>query len=1176
MKKKKVNKNYHGKKLNVVSFFSGIGSFEEALERIGIPHEIKAFSEIDKWAVTSYCAIHGVDKERNMGDITKIHPTDVPNADIITHGSPCFRAGTFITTDEGLKKIEDIKIGDNVLTHKNRFKKVVTPMINSTKDIFKLRIQGSPITFVTKEHPYYVRKMKRVWNGEKRTYERVFSEPEWVEAKDLEKGCFVGFGINKNSINSMDITKEEAWLLGRYVADGYLQNGKRADRINSYNNKVTFCIGKDKLERFKENVSEYYIGISEERTAYKCRIINKRFMDLCLECGRGSVNKRIPQFIMDLPIDILKEFLDGYISGDGSSSKDVYKATSISKELIYQLGQVVNKVYQVPYSIHYTERPKTTIIEGRTVNQMDTWTITFRGKIKKQTHAIVIDGMLWSPFKQKTLIEDVNEKVYNFEVEDDNSYVANNCTVHNCQDFSVAGKGKGGDIGTETRSSLMWHTVNIIEHKRPKYVIWENVKGVLSAKHKHNFDNYLNEMERIGYNNYYEVLNAKNYGIPQNRERIFVISIRKDIDNGRFKFPEPFDNGLRLKHMLEDSVDEKYYINKERCEKLLEELKEKETHKSLERKLSIEEQLVSCLGNVNPSKRGMNGNVYGCNISPTLTTNKGEGIKILQINNPKHFSQRVYSKEGLAPTISAGNNGGGKEPCKILEEYIEVRACLTPERKEKRQNGRQFKENGEPMFTLTANDRHGVIIKNCNEPRVLRSERNEYGKFIRKRYEAGEIDEKMSNMRTVAPREDGISNTLTSVLKDNLILEPNKCKQVLTIPKDILNDNERQRRVYSPEGISPTVLSRTDNAKILQVGMLDMKGSEQVRRVYNPEGIAPTLDTMQGGHREPKIICETQNEIQMIEIEQLVRVRKHEVDEKTLVELLRKHKKDSKLTNRQLSEKLNRPITLVEHWFRKDSSFSIPDEYIWYDLKDLLEIKTDEFDLPVTEFIEKEGVYEKGNRFYHEDGVAPTLTTSGNERIIQESNNLQFVGGIGNKDWAGDGKELSRNYPQGDRVYSMDGLACSQTSQGGGTGSYTGLYLEKPSITVHESIKPSVAKNFEREKEEILNSDKEIYQCKCDGGWQDNKVGLKVSPTLRAGNSHTATLDNHYRIRKLTPLECWRLMGFTDYDYFTAKAALEKEYYKGNDRSNSQMYKQAGNSIVVNVLECIFKSLFLN
>ena len=130
-----------------------------------------------------------------------------------------------------------------------------------------------------------------------------------------------------------------------------------------------------------------------------------------------------------------------------------------------------------------------------------------------------------------------------------------------CQDFSVAGNNKGGDEGSGTRSSLMYETIRIVKKLKPKYVIWENVKNLLSKTHIHNFRRYIQEMERLGYNSYYQVLNAKDYGIPQNRERVFTISIRQDIDNGAFRFPKPIELKLKLKDILEDEVDEKYYLS---------------------------------------------------------------------------------------------------------------------------------------------------------------------------------------------------------------------------------------------------------------------------------------------------------------------------------------------------------------------------------------------------------------------------------------------------------------------------------------------------------------------------------------------------------------------------------------------------------------------------------------
>ena len=97
-----------------------------------------------------------------------------------------------------------------------------------------------------------------------------------------------------------------------------------------------------------------------------------------------------------------------------------------------------------------------------------------------------------------------------------------------CQDFSLAGKQAGGDKDSGTRSSLMYETIRIIEKLNPTYVVWENVKNLLSKKHIHNFNNYLKALEDLGYQNYYQVLNAKDYGIPQNRERVFTVSILKE------------------------------------------------------------------------------------------------------------------------------------------------------------------------------------------------------------------------------------------------------------------------------------------------------------------------------------------------------------------------------------------------------------------------------------------------------------------------------------------------------------------------------------------------------------------------------------------------------------------------------------------------------------------------
>ena len=131
-----------------------------------------------------------------------------------------------------------------------------------------------------------------------------------------------------------------------------------------------------------------------------------------------------------------------------------------------------------------------------------------------------------------------------------------------CQDFSVAGKQAGGDKNSGTRSSLMYETIRIVEKLKPKYVIWENVKNILSEKHRPNFENYCRKMKELGYKNFAQVLNAKDYGIPQNRERVFTISILRTTEDKdpTFSFPKIKELASKLRDFLETDVDEKYYI----------------------------------------------------------------------------------------------------------------------------------------------------------------------------------------------------------------------------------------------------------------------------------------------------------------------------------------------------------------------------------------------------------------------------------------------------------------------------------------------------------------------------------------------------------------------------------------------------------------------------------------
>ena len=140
-----------------------------------------------------------------------------------------------------------------------------------------------------------------------------------------------------------------------------------------------------------------------------------------------------------------------------------------------------------------------------------------------------------------------------------------------CQDISICGKQKGlfNEDGTKTRSGLFFEALRIIEETQPRVAIAENVKNLVGKKFDEQFQVVLASLEAAGYNNYWMVLNAKDFGVPQNRERVFIVSIRKDVDTGAFNFPEGFPLELRLKDILEDEVEEKYYLSNDQMNSII-------------------------------------------------------------------------------------------------------------------------------------------------------------------------------------------------------------------------------------------------------------------------------------------------------------------------------------------------------------------------------------------------------------------------------------------------------------------------------------------------------------------------------------------------------------------------------------------------------------------------------
>ena len=354
-----------------------------------------------------------------------------------------------------------------------------------------------------------------------------------------------------------------------------------------------------------------------------------------------------------------------------------------------------------------------------------------------------------------------------------------------CTDLSVAGRGEGmvnkcscgyswpidfsnnseslicpscgAKVQSSTRSGLLGQVQRLLdvskkENTLPKYLLLENVKNLVGKKFKPQFDAWIRWLDSIGYNTYYQVLNSKHYGIPQNRERIFAVSIRKDIDDGKFKFPEQIPLTTRLKDILEKNVDEKYYLSGDKVESIL----------------------ANFIARQNETS--------GINLKDQATTFDG--------------------LTDVAHTLMA----------------------------------RDYKGFGNQSMT-------GVI-----EPIIVASR--------------GRNPENPSDRTTGSPTEqrleanmNGTTNTITTVAKDNYVMEPvvceQRCDEGLSFFKDDVVGTLRtidacgDKRVIEPEDINPVRIGNIYGEQF---------GTGYAGNVWDQDSVSPTIMTAQGGNRQPLVV----------------------------------------------------------------------------------------------------------------------------------------------------------------------------------------------------------------------------------------------------------------------------------------------------------------------------------
>lgn len=322
-----------------------------------------------------------------------------------------------------------------------------------------------------------------------------------------------------------------------------------------------------------------------------------------------------------------------------------------------------------------------------------------------------------------------------------------------CQDFSAAGKQAGGDKGSGTRSSLMYETLRIVEKLKPKYVIWENVKNLLSKKHRHNFDAYIETMNQLGYVSRYQVMNAKDYGVPQNRERVFTVSIRDDhkqtvygrLEDLAFTFPKQMPLEKKLKDVLEENVDEKYYISENMMNYFM----------GVNQKPSKFPRRERFLSNINRKDQDR---------ANSITTAPGQRPTDNFVKEPTPLQREVCNRaieSGLVrPNDAIEYTYSAARLDEISQGYI------------KKQNNK----DNTVMSTLKCNPQQIGVCVDGAEPVIAASR--------------GRNPDAPSDRTTGAPtvqrlefNTKGTTNTITSVQKDNYVCEPTEGVPIRTANK---------------------------------------------------------------------------------------------------------------------------------------------------------------------------------------------------------------------------------------------------------------------------------------------------------------------------------------------------------------------------------------------------------
>ena len=353
----------------------------------------------------------------------------------------CFPAGTKINTPDGLKDIQTLQSGDIVIDMYGNEQKIISNYSRKvTKDeLTYVKAAGLYDLLCTKEHPFYSMTVDKRHNNYP-----IYGNPKWVNAGDLKTTDRIALYVPK--LGNKDIDKEIAYIIGRYIGDGYKTKSNR--KKHPYKYYIVCAFDEDiEIETHLNNANILW-NKTKQRTnfAYNINITNNEYLISILDqCGRYVKDKHVPRCVWEWTKESVQSLLQGYFDADGSY--DAHKGqryTSINHELILNVSELVRAVYHANVNIAKRIPSPNCIIEGRVVNQSKSFEGCFKLLENLSRNYYEFDeksNIMWVNVSSSK--KEIPEKieVYNLNVENTHSYIANGAIVHNCSAYNYQENG---------------------------------------------------------------------------------------------------------------------------------------------------------------------------------------------------------------------------------------------------------------------------------------------------------------------------------------------------------------------------------------------------------------------------------------------------------------------------------------------------------------------------------------------------------------------------------------------------------------------------------------------------------------------------------------------------------------------------------------------------------------